>query len=296
MKKLLTFVWLTALVSVGTVTAQTGARLSAPPAGTPFIVFDNMAYAGKPDLSTNGLVPSCVIYNHAEMKTAIAAGQLPDEAAFKQLVKSRAAGRPGPVVIDIEYVFLSQTRGTTDAEVKQHFKLFITLARWAHEAAPGHCVGYYGHGLFPEEPGKEYAAEKQQLIAAVDAFFPSMYSFGNQTPAKWQEKLQFLLAQAHELAPGKPVYPYVWGQYHEGSPKALEFLDGDRMKWELETARDCGADGVVFWSGAKPAWKFEPCFQAMLKFVADKPQRRGDGKLKSVAPGKNGRPGAFELE
>ena len=296
MKKLLTFACLASLVSVGTVTAQTGARLSAPPAGTPFIVFDNMAYAGKPDLSTNGLVPSCVIYNHGDMKTAIAAGQLPDEAAFKQLVQSRAAGRPGPVVIDIEYVFLSKRGGTTDAEVKQHFKLFITLAKWAHEAAPGHLVGYYGHGLFPEEPGKEYAAEKAQLLAAVDAFFPSMYSFGNQTPEKWQEKLKFLLAQARELAPGKPVYPYVWAQYHEGSPKALEFLDGDRMKWELETAHNFGADGVVFWSGAKPAWKDGPWLQAMLKFVAEKPRCRSDVKLKPAKLGKDGRPGAFESD
>lgn len=296
MKKLLAFVWLAVVVSVGDVAAQTGARPSTQPAARPFLVFDNMAYAGKPDLSTNGLVPSCVIYDRAEWKKAIAAGQLPDEALFKAEVRSRAAGRPGPVVIDIEYVFLSQTRGTTGAEVQQHFKLFITLARWAHEAAPGHCVGYYGHGLFPEEPGQEYAAEKNQLLAAVDDFFPSMYSFGNQTPAKWQEKLQFLLAQAHELAPGKPVYPYLWAQYHEGSPQALEFLDGDRMKWELETARDSGADGVVFWSGAKPAWKDAPWFQAMRKFVAENPLRRGDVKLKPVPPGKNGHSGAFELE
>lgn len=271
MKQLLALISLATLAAVGAVIAQPGTPPSAKPAGQPFLVFDNMAYAKKPDLSTNGLVPSCVIYYRGDWKTAIAAGQLPDEAAFKEAVKSRAAGRPGPVVLDFESVFLSKRNQTTDAEVKQHFTLFITLVKWAHEAAPEHLVGYYGHGLFPEEPGKEYTAEKMQLAAAVDAFFPSLYSYGNQTPEKWKAKLQMLLAQAHALAPGKPVYPYVWPQYHEGAPKALEFLDGDRMKFELETARDCGADGVVIWSSNKPAWQDAPWLQAVLKFVAARP-------------------------
>ena len=86
-----------------------------------------------------------------------------------------------------------------------------------------------------------------------------------------QEKLQSLIAKAHQIAPGKPVYPYLWAQYHEGAPKALEFLDGDYMKFQLETARDCGADGVVMWSSSKPAWNDAPWSKALLKFVAGKP-------------------------
>jgi hypothetical protein len=251
--------------------AQAETAQASAPTAKPFAVFDNMFYAGKPDLSRTGLIRSSVIYNRLEWKTAIAAGQFPDEAAFKEDVKKHAAEGPGPVVIDIEYVFLSQTRGTTDAEVKNHFKLFVTLAKWAREAAPGHLVGYYGHGLFPEEPGKEYAAETKELIAAVDAFFPSMYVHSNQTAGQWKEKLQSLIAKAHEIAPGKPVFPYLWPQYHEATPESPKFVNGDYMKFQLETARDCGADGVVIWSSSKFAWKDAPWFEALLKFVADKP-------------------------
>lgn len=289
------FACIAALIIAATAIAQT-----SPPVGgaaKPFAVFDNLAYAGKPDLTTNGLVPSSVIYYRGDWKTAIAAGQLPDEESFKQAVRSRAAGKPGPVVIDIEYVFLSHARGTTDAQVRQHFKLFITLAQWAHEAAPGHLVGYYGHGLFPEEPGREYAAETRQLIAAVDAFFPSMYSYGNQTPEQWREKLQHLVALAHALAPGKPVYPYVWPQFHGGAPQALEFLDADRMKFELETARDCGADGVVFWSSSKPRWNPEaPWWRATQKFAAEKPHRRDVTKLPPPDAASPTRPQPFPPE
>ena len=293
MKKLPVFAWLVSLVLTGSAAAQTGAQTPVHPVARPFVVFDNMAYAKKPDLSSNGLVPSCVIYDRSEWKTARAAGQLPDEAAFKQLVRSRSAGKPGPVVIDIEYAFLSQTRGTTDAEVKNHFKLFIALAKWAREAAPGHLVGYYGHGLFPEEPGKEYAKETQQFIDAVDAFFPSMYVHGNQTAAQWKEKMQALIARARELAPGKPIYPYVWPQYHEGGPKALEFVDGDYMKFQLETAQQCGADGVVFWSSNKPVWKDTPWLRALLQFIAEKPECKYGLKLDRP---KNSPAAAFQPE
>jgi hypothetical protein len=271
LRKSLAAAGLAGLIFAGRVMAETPAPPASQTALRPFVVFDNMFYAQKPDLSAAGLIRSCVIYNRPEWKSAIAAGLLPDEASFKKAVELRAAGCPGPVVIDIEYVNLSQTHQTTDAEVKNHFKLFITLARWAREAAPGHLVGYYGHGLFPEEPGAEYASETRELIAAVDAFFPSLYVYGNQTPARWKEKLQFLVAKAHRIAPGKPIYPYLWPQYHEGAPRALEFVDGDYMKFQLETARDCGAAGVVMWSSSRFAWKDALWSQALLKFVAGKP-------------------------
>jgi len=282
-----------ALLPAGKVVAQTGTGKVAVPAGKPFMVFDNLSYANKPDLSGAGLIPSTVIYKRGEMKSAIAAGRLPDEAQFKETVKKRAAGRPGPIVIDIERLYLSQTHGATDAEVRFRFKLFITLVQWTHEAAPGHLVGYYGHGLFPEEPGKEYAAETRDLIAAVDAFFPSMYVHGSQTRAQWTEKMQYLMQQAREIAPGKPVYPYLWPQYHEGGPKALEFVDGNYWKYQLETVHNFGADGVILWSGTQ-AWKDAPWWQVTLRFVAAKPVCVRNVKFTQPKPGKNGQPPAFE--
>lgn len=287
------FASMAALLLAGTAVAQTGVGKAAAPAGKPFVIFDNMSYANKPDLTGVGLIPSSVIYKRGEMKSAIAAGRMPDEAVFKETVRKRVAGRPGPVVIDIERLYLSQTHGTTDEEVRFHFKLFITLAQWAHEAAPGHLVGYYGHGLFPEEPGKEYAAETRDLIAAVDAFFPSMYVHGSQTRAQWTEKIQYFMRQAREIAPGKPVYPYLWPQYHEGGPKALEFVDADYWQYQLETAHNFGADGVILWSGGQ-AWKDAPWVQVTLRFVAAKPVCVRNVKFAQPRPGKNGQLPAFE--
>ena len=287
------FASMAVLLLAGTVVGQTGTVKAAAPTGKPFLVFDNMSYANKPDLSGADLISSTVIYKRGEMKSAIAAGRLPDEVQFKATVKKRAAGRPGPIVIDIERLYLSKTHGATDEEIRFRFKLFITLAQWTHEAAPGHLVGYYGHGLFPEEPGREYAAETRDLIAAVDAFFPSMYVHGSQTRAQWTEKMQYLMQQAREIAPGKPVYPYMWPQYHEGGPRALEFVDGNYWKYLLETAHNFGADGVILWSGSQ-AWQDAPWWQVTLQFVAAKPVCLTNVHFNQPKPGKNGQPPAFE--
>jgi hypothetical protein len=280
------------LAGAGVVRAE---DVAGKAAGRPFEIFDNMHYAGKPDWSGAGLVPNCVIYGTHAWKKLIEAGQMPDEAAYKELVRKSAAGQPGPIVIDVEYVFLSRTKGTTDEQVKQHFELFIKLAQWAHEAAPGHLVGYYGHGLFPEEPGPEYAVETKRLLAAVDAFFPSLYVYGDVPPAKWQEKLQTLVREARQIAPEKLVYPYLWAQYHEGRPKALKFVPADYVQFQLDQCRASGADGVVFWSGGKPAWTAAmndaPWLRTVLDFAAAKPVcvEAGKANLPKADPGAKGK-------
>jgi len=281
--------------------AGAAAALRAEPAGKSFLVFDNMHYKGMPDLTPLGFIPNAVIYE--QKKTwipLIQAHQMLDETMFKNLVRSNIVGRPGPVVIDIEYSYLSRNKTTTDADVRFNFKLFITLAHWAHEAAPGHLVGYYGHGLFPEEPGKEYAAETREFLKSIDAFFPSMYVHGTQTPEQWRQKLELLLQQARQIAPEKPVYPYLWGQYHEGGPHALEFVSGEYEKFQLENCVKYGCDGVVYWSGGKPPWtpatRELPWFKTVTDFLAAKPRCTGAAQWDVPKAGPDGKRPAYENE
>jgi len=288
------------IVSPVIVIAGAVAGLRAEPSGRPFLVFDNMHYRGKPDLTSQGFIPSSVIYEQKAWKEMIAAGQMPNEAEFKALVRTNCTNRPGPVVIDIEYVYLSQRKDTTDDQVRFHFKLFTTLAHWAHEAAPGHLVGYYGHGLFPEEPGREYAAETRELLKSLDAFFPSLYVHGTQTPEQWRQKLELLLQQARQIAPEKPVYPYVWGQYHEGGPHALEFVSAEYEQFQLDNCMKYGADGLVYWSGGRPPWTPEmeaaPWFQTVVRFLAAKPQAKGAVKFEMPKLNSTSGKSAYENE
>jgi len=227
-----------------------------------FVVFDNIGYAGKPHTRAAGLINCNIIYDSRTIWKD-QANRIPDEAAFKKAVIKRAC-KPGPIVIDIEGVKLSGNR----KEVEEHFRLFMNLVKWVHEAAPGRTVGYYGHGLFPERAGKEFASEAKRLAEAVDAFFPSMYTFKDDRVA-WKNKVDDLIQRAHELTPGKPVYPYIWPQYHRGASKQLQFIDGAYWKFQLDTVRKCGARGVVIWSSESPGWNAKAeWWQATLKFIS----------------------------
>ena len=244
------------------ITAAAATADAAAPASRPsaFVVFDHLSNAGKPDLTRDGLAGCNIVYGPGRKGADY--GKMPEEAAYKATVRARVT-RPGPVVLDFEGLKLS---GKPEV-VAAHFDLFLTLVRWTHEAAPGRVVGFYGHGLFPEEPGKEYAADAAKLAGAVDAFFPSMYTF-DANRDKWKAKADQLLRQARAIAPGKPVYFFLWPQLHDGNH---DVLPADQWTFELETARDLGADGVVLWSsGTKmsPPWDpAAPWWQATLAFM-----------------------------
>ena len=78
---------LTLLVIAGFIAIQTVDAQSSPTNSKPFMIFDNMFYAGKPDFSSNGIVASCVVYETSEIRAAVTNGQLPDETAFKEKIK-----------------------------------------------------------------------------------------------------------------------------------------------------------------------------------------------------------------
>jgi hypothetical protein len=215
----------------------------------------------RPDANESGLEICNVIYGDGTPKDDSTA----TEDVFKKLVIERAK-KPGPIVIDIEDLKLDGDK----AEVERHFKLFMTLIQWAHEAAPGRVFGYYGEtaGLFPRKVAPPFKADARRLATAVDAFFPSMY-VSNDDRAKWTSNAERLVKEAHELAPGKPVYFYLMPDYHGGSPKAGQTIDGDYWSFQLNESRRAGADGVVLWEGSQRPWTPGEWWPATLKFIKE---------------------------
>jgi hypothetical protein len=210
-----------------------------------FRVFDNMAYKDQPDLTQQGLTHCNIIYDvHPKP------GHMPDEQTVKDEVTKKLKDTPGPLVFDIED--------------SNDWSAFVTLVKWTHEAVPGSVVGFYGHGT-----------ETDELAKAVDAFFPSDYTFSDNR-AGWKSKLEHDIKQAHSKGSGKPVYPYLWPQYHHGTKKSWKFLDGDYWLFQLQTARESGADGVVLWGNSvlkgkpQPPWKDDaPWWQSTVKFLGE---------------------------
>lgn len=215
-----------------------------------FTVYDNTAYTDV-DLEQVCAVKSTVIYEgwvsalSGQRAPDQAKGELaiPPQAAYEDLIR-RYAQNPGPIVLDFETLYLT---GKPDV-AQRHFVKLETLLNWAHAAAPGKVIGFYGV-LGNTSP--QYYALARQLARAEDAFFPTLYTHSDDRQ-KWQQTLTKDAAEAKAIDAAKPVYPYLWPQYHDGTPKGLQYLPADYWSFELDAAhRLC--PGVVIWSGKGPS-------------------------------------------
>ena len=66
---------------------------------TPFMVYDNMFYRGKPNTTASGLVVSNIIYENKIWPDEKDYGRLPNRSTFVALVRTHMEN-PGPLVID----------------------------------------------------------------------------------------------------------------------------------------------------------------------------------------------------
>jgi hypothetical protein len=225
-------------------------NLLGPPAARAqerdFIVFDNMLYRGKPDTSTAGLAPANIVYEAWIWPHDKDYGLLPDHAAFDAIIRAHR-GDAGPVILDIERLPLS---GPPDV-VRRHLDLLATLADWTHAAAPGRLVGFYGTHTLTRVP-RQNLADARELARHVDALFPPMYTYDDDRYA-WAKLAKTEAKEARAFAAGKPVYFYLWPQYHDKTPKQFQYVPVAYWKFQLATARR-RADGVVIWGSDHFDW------------------------------------------
>lgn len=233
-----------------------GAGSAASADAGAFPVYDNTFYSNV-NLEQIGAVKSTVIY---EAPIAQLAGQnpknfrggrprgaelaLPPKADYEAYIQ-RTATNPGPVVLDFETLYLKGRRSIAE----RHFQKLRQLLRWAHEAVPGRVVGYYGV-LGNTSP--QYFSLERRLAEGEDALFPSLYTFSDNRSA-WHARFVSIMAEAAKVAPGKPVYAYLWPQYHGGTKLAGKYLTPDHWRYELDTAQQL-CSGVVIWS----PWASDP--------------------------------------
>jgi len=221
-----------------------------------FPVFDAAGFSQKPDLTVYGLRPITVVYPNFmwEGNKVPDAKSLPDRSrviAFGQLANQTSH----ILVIDIEHWPLTGDPTTVAASVKK----YQTVIGWYKTTAPELKIGFYGvtpiRNYWDSIEGKDsprYLAWQKQndTVASIthfeDLLFPSIYTFYEDRQG-WQKYAIAQIQEARRYAGGKPVYVFLWPQYH-GSNKKIgnTFLPGDYWRMELETAREY-ADGIVIW-------------------------------------------------
>jgi hypothetical protein len=234
---------------------------SSVPAVKRFVVFDGTLYRNKPDLSQLGVKPIRIVYEGEFWDPGQDRDRLPSEEKVRKIASS-VRGIEGSVVIDIERWPTSPTvHNVSVATAQESVEKYATVLRWFHESAPGLPIGLYG--VMPlidywraiEDPSsvayRSWVADGERarsLVESVEAFYPSLYTFYPDQQG-WVKYAVAQMSEARRLANGRPVYVFLWPQYHNSNTLlGMTYLDADYWRLELDTARKY-ADGVVIWGG-----------------------------------------------
>lgn len=204
-----------------------------------FVGYDNTFYTGENLARDIGIQRSNIVYATAEWKTLFAAGQLPPKAEFQDRVL-RNSVHSGPVVLNFETIFLS---GTDVAVVEQRAALWMTMLDWIEEVIPTKPLGAYH---FAEQTRQAYPhmTLARQISARFDFFASSDYTKDNDITA-WNTQLTDSINRSAYIEPNKPVYSYIWAQYHPNTDGT--FVDPSMWRQQLEILKQ-RVDAFVIWS------------------------------------------------
>jgi len=234
-----------------------------------------MHYKGGVDVSEFGVGRNPIIYESSLLPSK-SSDQIARGAVFDGLVASLEKG-PLPTVIDIERWSIY-----TENEIERvkNKEKFLEILKRIRAARPEISFGFYG--VIPERTywplvDKNKLAEKRtwetlnnkalaDFAPYVDAIYPSLYTF-YEDQAGWRRYAEETLKVARKF--GKPVYCYLWPQYHSSNLRLKEkYLPVDYWGMELETCYQY-ADGIVIWN-YEPDVSWDPnalWWQQTLKFL-----------------------------
>ena len=222
----------------------------------PFIVYDGTLYKNKPSLKPYHVRPITLLYE----SRLFVANQSPDAMPPEAIVRSLAHelhGSPNPVVLDIERWPLKGDPLAVQSTVAK----FLSVLSWVKAEAPNVRVGFYGTVPLPDywrairdHSSTEFRSWQQDndrldsISDQIDALFPSIYTFYPDRQG-WVTYAIAQIAEARRKAKGRPVYAFLWPQYHESNELlGLRPLDQDYWELQLNTVAQY-ADGVVIWGG-----------------------------------------------
>ncbi|MEV5880880.1 hypothetical protein AB0L75_43270 [Streptomyces sp. NPDC052101] len=233
-----------------------------------FTVYDTTFYAHL-DLAQYGALKADIIY---EGRVAALSGQpvrhpngrpttelvLPPKDSYQKLVRQHLAN-PGPLVLDYETLYLT---GTPEV-AKRRFQKLSTLLTWTREVAPHKQIGFWD---LLGNTSRRYYPLGRTLAAHEDVFFPSLYTSPTDSKASWQHRLDQALAEAKQIAPGKPVYPYLWPQY-QGLRAGQHYMPSQLWSYELQACSKA-TKAVVLWGGGPHDTSNTAWLEALKRFLA----------------------------
>lgn len=220
-----------------------------------FLLYDRLAYPGKPDLGADGLLPIKLIYEVGLLTD----GKIDMDKIQTRIKEANEAGIKA-VSTDIESWYWGG-KYTTEMLKDSLNKVFEAF----RNGIEGVSVGNYGvpigslniarnveHniGKTDEEILAKLKSANNRLAAGEvsDVLYPSFYIY-NPDVEQWTEDLKTTVAYIREYYPDKKIVGYIWPQYYDWktNPNYMQFITEEKFLQMLEAAYE-HIDGVVLWA------------------------------------------------
>lgn len=232
------------------------AKFRDPDSGRPIQLYHGVRINGGPSPESFGMVairtiPQRAFLPNSSTKQGSTDRTLPAAGVVESIVRDA----PEIFVPDIEHWWPPAGNGTASFDASSISNYLSVGARinaskgskvWGWYSAPP-ARSYYapvrGGGLLAD--WKRTNDALKPMADQADILFPSIYTFSAlRDRDDWKTYACGQVSEAKRLAPGKPVLPYLWPFYHSAG---TEPIDGQFMRFQVDTVIGCGASGAVIW-------------------------------------------------
>ena len=220
-------------------------------------VLDGTLFKDKPDLRRAGFPPIEIVYESKLWAAGEDRSALPTPFRMRTVVGRWK--RESMLVLDDleEWAFFDRNRQLNQG----NFDRYLKLVELAKTAAPEVKIGFYGAPPLadywraidnnPRQRRADWQRENdaiQALADLQDVLYPSLYTFYADQKG-WVEYARAQIAEARRMAKGKPVFAFLWPEYHNSNQLlGCQFVGEDYWRLQLETVSRL-ADGMVIWGG-----------------------------------------------
>lgn len=237
----------------------------------PFKLFEAMRFIGGPDFQAFGFEHLTIADPHVLGPDVPDAGQVRQALALPRSneylnIDIESWPLEGPDQASSLAKFQKTLGAFKKADPNVKIGLYSVLPIRDHWRAIGH------EGAAAQDEWKQQnTVVASSLVPYVDALFPSLYTFYGDKDA-WLAYAQANIREARRIAQGKPIYCFLWPQFH----KTVAFLPGDLWYAQLDTCRRL-ADGIVIWGTMRGGPRDGPAkweekaewWQATLRFLRE---------------------------
>lgn len=229
-----------------------------------FEFYDAIPYQGKPDLSSEGLLPINLIYEASLTKPdpSTKNGIILDYDKINELAEMTAVFPHITVSTDVEHWF-----GDTSVDEYEMLYRFTNLFNRFRNYNPDVFIGNYGvapsalcvyrfyDGGVKDEgtllrDWRKNNQKRFRSLGAVDAAMPSVY-IAEPNITSWIKDLQITVEEIRKYT-NKKIIVYIWPQYYDkaDSPYFKEFVSPEIWLQMLEAVYQY-CDGAIIWSSTK---------------------------------------------